>query len=98
MNVNDVVCVGAEPIAVLDYIAVEQADDEALAELARGLRRGAEEAGVEVPGGELAIVPELLQGHPSPRGMDLVGFCVGLLELDAVVTGEGAEPGDAILG
>src|ERR671925_1079191 len=46
MNVNDVVCVGAEPIAVLDYIAVEEADDEALAELARGLRRGAEQAGV----------------------------------------------------
>jgi phosphoribosylformylglycinamidine cyclo-ligase len=98
MNVNDVVCVGAEPIAVLDYIAVEQADDEALAELARGLRRGAEQAGVEVPGGELAIVPELIRGHPSPRGLDLVGFCVGLVEVDAIVTGARIEPDDAIVG
>src|SRR5919109_407828 len=98
MNVNDVVCVGAEPIAVLDYIAVEQADDEALAELARGLRRGAEQAGVEVPGGELAIVPELIRGHPSPRGLDLVGFCVGLVEVDAIVTGARIEPDDEIVG
>src|SRR3954464_12088517 len=60
MNVNDVICVGAEPIAVLDYIAVEQADPEALAQIARGLRRGAEEAGVEIPGGELAVLPELI--------------------------------------
>jgi phosphoribosylformylglycinamidine cyclo-ligase len=98
MNANDIVCVGAEPIALLDYVAVEEADADTLAAVARGLRRGAEEAGVEVPGGELAIVPELLQGHPSPRGLDLVGFCLGLVELDAIVTGEGAEPGDAILG
>src|ERR671915_688991 len=55
MNVNDVVCVGAEPLAVLDYIAVEDADPERLEQLARGLRRGAEEAGVEIPGGELAV-------------------------------------------
>jgi phosphoribosylformylglycinamidine cyclo-ligase len=98
MNVNDVICVGADPIAVLDYIAVEQADPERLAQIAEGLRRGAEEAQVEIPGGELALLPELLQGHPSPRGFDLLGFCVGLLDLDDMVTGAEAEPGDAIIG
>src|SRR5919109_431483 len=76
MNVNDVVCVGAEPIAVLDYIAVEEAEPAALEQIALGLRRGAEEAGVEIPGGELAVLPELIRGHPSPRGFDLLGFCV----------------------
>jgi phosphoribosylformylglycinamidine cyclo-ligase len=98
MNVNDVICVGAEPIAVLDYIAVEQADPAALAEIARGLRAGAEKAGVEIPGGELAVLPELIRGHPSPHGFDLLGFCVGLVELDDVVTGAQAQPGDALIG
>jgi len=98
MNVNDVICVGADPIAVLDYIAVEHADDDVLAAIGEGLKAGAEDAGVEIPGGELAIVPELIRGHPSPSGIDLVGMCVGLVDLDAMVTGARAEPGDAILG
>jgi phosphoribosylformylglycinamidine cyclo-ligase len=98
MNVNDVICVGADPIAVLDYIAVEEADPAALEQIARGLRRGAEEAGVEIPGGELAVLPELIRGHPSPRGFDLLGFCVGLVELDEIVTGGRIEPGDALIG
>jgi phosphoribosylformylglycinamidine cyclo-ligase len=98
MNVNDVICVGADPIAVLDYIAVERAEPAVLEQIAIGLRRGAEEAGVEIPGGELAVLPELIRGHPSPRGFDLLAFCVGLVELDAVVTGRRVEPGDALIG
>jgi phosphoribosylformylglycinamidine cyclo-ligase len=98
MNVNDVICVGAEPIAVLDYIAVEEAEPGALEQIALGLRAGAEAAGVEIPGGELAVLPELIRGHPSPHGFDLLGFCVGLVDLDALVTGAAVEPGDAILG
>jgi phosphoribosylformylglycinamidine cyclo-ligase len=98
MNVNDVVCVGAEPIALLDYLAVEDPDPELLDDIARGLKRGAEEAGVEIPGGELAVLPELIRGHPSPRGFDLLGFCVGVVDLDAVVTGAAVEPGDAVIG
>jgi phosphoribosylformylglycinamidine cyclo-ligase len=98
MNVNDVICVGAEPIAVLDYIAVEQADPTALEQIAQGLRAGAESAGVEIPGGELAVLPELIRGHPSPHGFDLLGFCVGLVDLDAVVTGARVEQGDAVVG
>ena len=98
MNVNDVICVGAEPIAVLDYIAVEQADPAALEQIAIGLKAGAEDAGVEIPGGELAVLPELIRGHPSPHGFDLLGFCVGLVDLDAIVTGADVEQGDAIIG
>jgi phosphoribosylformylglycinamidine cyclo-ligase len=98
MNVNDVICVGAEPIAVLDYIAVEEADPAALEQIALGLRAGAEAAGVEIPGGELAVLPELIRGHPSPHGFDLLGFCIGLVDLDAIVTGAAIEPGDAIVG
>src|ERR671916_3376446 len=65
-NVNDVICVGAEPLAVLDYIAVEQAEPEMLRQIAEGLKAGAEQAGIEIPGGELAQLPEVIRVHPSP--------------------------------
>ncbi|MBS1869720.1 MAG: phosphoribosylformylglycinamidine cyclo-ligase [Actinobacteria bacterium] len=98
MNVNDVICVGAEPLAVLDYLAVEQADPGVLRDIALGLKRGAEEAGVEIPGGELAQLPELIKGHPSPNGFDLTGACFGTVALDAIVTGDAIAPGDALIG
>ena len=98
MNANDVICVGADPIALLDYIAVEEANPEVLEQIGIGLRAGAEQAGVEIPGGELAVLPDVVRGHPSPRGFDLVGFCVGLVDLDAIVTGDAIEPGDAMIG
>ena len=98
MNVNDVICVGAEPIALVDYIAVEQADPAILRAIAEGLRVGAQQAGVEIPGGELAILPELIKGHPSPYGFDLVASCVGVVPLDRIVTGAAVEAGDALIG
>ncbi|CAA9493748.1 MAG: Phosphoribosylformylglycinamidine cyclo-ligase [uncultured Solirubrobacteraceae bacterium] len=98
MNVNDLVCVGAEPIAMVDYLAVEQADPVALTRIAQGLRAGAEDANIEIPGGELAVLPELIRGHPSPHGFDLCGTAVGTVALDRIVTGADAAPGDAILG
>jgi phosphoribosylformylglycinamidine cyclo-ligase len=98
MNANDVICVGAEPLAMLDYLAVEEADPGVLRQIGVGLKVGAEEAGLEIPGGELAQLPELVRGHPSPRGFDLVGACFGPVALDAVITGAGAEPGDAVIG
>jgi phosphoribosylformylglycinamidine cyclo-ligase len=98
MNVNDLVCVGAEPIAMVDYLAVEDADPGMLREIAQGLKRGAEEARVEIPGGELAQLPELIRGHPSPHGFDLAGAAFGVVALDALVTGAAIEPGDAVIG
>ena len=98
MNVNDVVCVGAEPIAMLDYLAVEQADPRALARIGEGLRVGAQAANIEIPGGELAVLPELIRGHPSPHGFDLCGTAIGTVALDAIVTGDALEPGDALVG
>jgi phosphoribosylformylglycinamidine cyclo-ligase len=98
MNANDVICVGADPIALLDYIAVEHADAEMLEQIGIGLKEGAEQAQIEIPGGELAVLPDLIRGHPSPNGFDLVGFCVGLVDLDAIVTGARVEPGDALIG
>jgi phosphoribosylformylglycinamidine cyclo-ligase len=98
MNANDVICVGADPIALLDYIAVEHADPEMLEQIGVGLKEGAEQAQIEIPGGELAVLPDLIRGHPWPHGFDLVGFCVGLIDLDAIVTGAAIEPGDTVIG
>ncbi|MCW3009740.1 MAG: purM [Solirubrobacterales bacterium] len=98
MNVNDIVCVGAEPIAMVDYLAVEQADPTALGRIAQGLKTGAEQANIEIPGGELAVIPELIRGHPSPHGFDLCGTAFGTVALDQVVTGADAKAGAALIG
>jgi len=98
MNVNDVVCVGAEPIALLDYLAVEEPDPDVFAAIARGLKAGAEDAGVEIPGGEVAVLPELIRGHPSPGGLDLTAACFGTVALDRIVSGAACRPGDALIG
>lgn len=98
MNVNDLVCVGAEPIAMVDYIAVQRVDPQVMAAIGASLREGAEQAGVEIPGGELAQVPEMLQGHPAPNGIDLVGAAIGVVSPGRVVTGESIEAGDVVVG
>lgn len=98
MSVNDLICVGAKPIALVDYIAVEKADGEMLAQIATGLKIGAEKAGVEIPGGELAQLPELIKGHPSPTGFDLVGAAFGTIALDEIISGDTIVPGDVIIG
>jgi phosphoribosylformylglycinamidine cyclo-ligase len=92
MNANDLICVGAEPLAMLDYVAVPEADPVVMRELGRGLRRGAELARIEIPGGELAQIREIV------HGLDLVGACFGTVDLDSIVTGAGIEPGDPVLG
>ncbi len=92
MNVNDVVCVGAEPLAMVDYLAVDRADPEISAAIGAGLARGAELAGIEIVGGELAQLGELI------NGLDLAGACFGVVDLDSIVTGSAVEPGDSVIG
>jgi phosphoribosylformylglycinamidine cyclo-ligase len=92
MNVNDVICVGAEPLAMLDYIAIEKADPGVCEEIGVGLARGAELAGIEIPGGELAQLGDLV------RGVDVSGACFGTVALDAIVDGGRVEAGDAVIG
>jgi phosphoribosylformylglycinamidine cyclo-ligase len=92
MNVNDVICVGAEPLAMLDFIAAERAVVETCRQIGVGLARGAELAGIEIPGGELAQLGELV------RGYEIAGTCVGTVPLDAIVDGSAIEPGDPVIG
>jgi phosphoribosylformylglycinamidine cyclo-ligase len=98
MNVNDVACVGAEPIAMTDYIAVEGPDEELFGELGIGLLRGAEKAGITIPGGEIAQLPEIVRGKREGYGFDLVGTCVGLVPTDRILIGQDVAPGDVVVG
>jgi phosphoribosylformylglycinamidine cyclo-ligase len=92
MNVNDVICVGAEPMAMVDYLAVDRADPEVAGAIGVGLARGAELAGIEIVGGELAQLGEIV------NGLDLAGACFGVVGLDELITGATIEPGDAVIG
>jgi len=92
MNVNDLVCVGAEPVALLDFILCREADPDVCDQIGAGLRRGAELAGIEIPGGEIAQVGDAV------AGWELAGSAVGLVALDAIVRGDRVEPGDALIG
>src|SRR5690348_17428121 len=98
-NVNDVICTGAVPLALLDYIATDRIDAAVLEDVARGLYLGADEAGIAIPGGEIAQIGAMLAdsagGGPM---MDLVGAAVGAIPPDrSPVDGSRVEPGDAIL-
>jgi phosphoribosylformylglycinamidine cyclo-ligase len=98
MNANDVICVGARPISMVDYIAVQQADPALLGALAKGLYAGAEQAGINIPGGEIAQVRELIHGARDGYAFDLVGTCVGTVPLDRILIGRAVRPGDAVVG
>src|SRR3989475_2717062 len=92
MNVNDMICVGAEPIAFVDYVAIEGYDREVARQIGVGLNRGAEMANVSIIGGGIAVVPELVWGF------DPAGTCFGAVPKSKNVGGRGVPPGGLIVG
>jgi phosphoribosylformylglycinamidine cyclo-ligase len=98
MNVNDAICVGAEPVSFLDYIAIERATPEILEQIGQGLYEGARLAGVSIVGGEISQIPEIVKGERPGSGLDLVGMCAGIVPLDRVIVGKDVEPGDLVIG
>ena len=92
MNVNDAVCVGAEPIAFVDYLAVEKPDPHLVGELAKGLNEGARQSNMTIVGGETAVLPSLV------KGFDLAGTVLGFVRRDSIVSGADIAPGDVLLG
>lgn len=98
MNVNDVICVGAEPTTMVDYIAVEEARPELLKEIAKGLVEGAHISNINIPAGEIAQVPELIKGYSRGSGCDVVGTCIGLVDLDKIIVGQNLQAGDVVIG
>jgi phosphoribosylformylglycinamidine cyclo-ligase len=98
MNVNDLLCVGARPLAMLDYIACEVADPEVFHQIGRSLAEGARQAGISIVGGETAMLRDMLKGAAPGRGLDVVGMGVGLVPEGEILDGARIQPGDAILG
>ena len=98
MNANDVLCVGAEPLAMVDYLAVQEARPDVLEQIGRGLHEGARQANITIPGGELAQLRDVVAGIRPGEGLDLVGTCVGIVALDRMILGEEMAPGDVVVG
>ncbi len=94
MCVDDIVCQGAEPLFFLDYIAVGRLDPDHIEALVEGVAEGCRTAGCALIGGEMAEHP----GAMEPGEFDLVGFAVGVVERDQIITGERVAVGDRLIG
>jgi phosphoribosylformylglycinamidine cyclo-ligase len=93
MCVNDVITSGAEPLFFLDYIATGKLAPEAMAEVVEGIADGCRQSGCALLGGETAEMP----GFYGPGRYDLAGFCVAVVEAEAIVDGRAVQAGDRIL-
>ncbi|MFY3740785.1 MAG: phosphoribosylformylglycinamidine cyclo-ligase [Candidatus Nitrosomirales archaeon] len=96
MNVNDIICVGAEPIAFVDYIALKKANERLVQEIVKGLVEGARQADVAIIGGETAVMPGVITGHE--QAFDLAGTVIGMTDKDKLVLGDKISEGDVIIG
>jgi len=94
MSVNDCLCLGAEPLFFLDYIAIPQDNPDQIACLVAGVCAGCKQAGCALLGGETAVMPDLY----SPGDFDLAGFCVGVVERKRIIDGHTIKSGDVVLG
>jgi phosphoribosylformylglycinamidine cyclo-ligase len=94
MNVNDVLCVGAEPLFFLDYLACGKLDRKLMVEVMKGITEGCRQAGCALIGGETAEMPGMYRGEDY----DLAGFTVGVVEKNRVIDGSKMRPGDVIIG
>ncbi len=92
MNVNDTICVGSEPIAFVDYIAIDKPDERVTSEVGKGLEAGAALSNMTIVGGEIAVLPELV------KGFDLAGTCLGMVKKKEIIAGDKISPGDALIG
>lgn len=104
-NVNDIVCTGAVPLALLDYMATDRIDEGVLEEIARGLFLGAELAGIAIPGGEIAQIGAMLASSADGKGpmLDLVGTAFGAMPPRGTgwrdpIDGSNVRPGDVVIG
>ena len=93
MCVNDVLAQGAEPLFFLDYYASAKLEIETAQEVVKGIARGCRQAGCALLGGETAELP----GMYRDGDYDLAGFCVGIVEKDELITGQGIARGDALV-
>ena len=94
MCVNDIIVTGAEPLFFLDYYAVGKLDVDVGETIVGGIAEGCRQSRAALVGGETAELPGLYE----TGDFDLAGFCVGVVERDAVIDGTRISPGDRLLG
>lgn len=94
MSVNDVLCLGAEPLLFLDYLAMGKDNPDLIASLVKGVSDGCVECGASLLGGETAIMPDIY--HEGD--FDMAGFCVGVAERSRLIDGKAIRPGDVVIG
>jgi phosphoribosylformylglycinamidine cyclo-ligase len=92
MNVNDLLAIGVEPVAFVDYLALEKHEEGFAAQIGEGLVKGAEISRISIVGGETATLPDII------RGFDLAGTCLGVVKKEGILTGEKVKVGDVIVG
>ena len=94
MCVDDLVCQGAEPLFFLDYISIGKLDPDQVKDIVSGVAEGCRQAGCALVGGEMAEHPGVME----PGEFDLVGFAVGVVDRDRMLTGDRVSPGDVLIG
>jgi phosphoribosylformylglycinamidine cyclo-ligase len=94
MSVNDALCLGAEPLFFLDYVAMPKDDPPLLEQIVEGITTGCLQADCSLLGGETAILPDVY----APGDYDLAGFCVGVVEEKNIIDGRAIAPQDAVIG
>jgi phosphoribosylformylglycinamidine cyclo-ligase len=92
--IDDVLCTGADPLFLLDYVAAARIELEQVAELVEGAAEVCRQAGVMLIGGETAELP----GIYREEELDFAGTCVGIVDRAAVLDGSRCTPGDVIVG
>ena len=92
MNVNDLLAIGAEPIAFVDYLAVEKHEEGFAAQIGEGMLIGEEISRMYIVGEATATLPGII------KGFDLAGTCLGMVKKDQILEGEKVRVGDVIVG
>ena len=97
MNVNDLICVGAEPISLVDYIALKKNNPILVKEITKGLVKGSKLSDTPIIGGETAIMPDVIEGYGN-KAFDLAASAIGIINKKTNMLNRKIKSGDIIIG